>query len=64
MVTSYPLECVFRNSSASGRVAEWLMELLGFDLRFLNTTAIKSLALANFIVEWTPTPTGEEDVET
>ena len=37
------------------------MELLGFDLHFTNTKIIKSAAMADFLAEWTPTPSSEEE---
>ena len=51
VVTRYPLERALRNRSATGRIAEWSMELSGFDLHFANTKVIKSAALADFIAE-------------
>ena len=63
VVTSYPLERVLHNRSATGRIAEWSLELSGFDLHFANTTSIKSRALADFIAEWTPTPGSEEEAQ-
>ena len=60
MVTTFPFERVLRNRSATGRVAEWSLELSGFDLHFANTKTIKSMAMADFLAEWTPTP---DDVE-
>ena len=63
VVTSYPLERVLHNRSATGRIAEWSLELSGFDLHFANTTSIKSRALADFIAEWTPTPGTEEEAQ-
>jgi hypothetical protein len=63
VVTSYPLERVLRNREATGRIAEWSLELSGFDLHFANTTSVKSRALADFIAEWTPTPDDEEEAQ-
>ena len=41
VVTVFPLEWLLRNHSATGRVAEWSLELSGFDLHFANTMTIK-----------------------
>ena len=51
MVTGYPLKRALRNRNATGRVAEWAMELSGFDLHFTNTKLIKSKAMADFLAE-------------
>ena len=63
MVTVFLLEWVLRNRNAMSRVAEWSLELSGFDLHFTNTKAVKSMALADFIAEWTPTPDTEEELQ-
>ena len=41
---------------------EWALELSSFGLKFESTSTIQSRTLAEFIVEWTPTP-DEEVVE-
>ena len=56
VVLAYPLERVLRNPNATGRVAEWNIELQAFDLEFSTTRVIKVVALADFMVEWTDTP--------
>ena len=63
VVTSYSLERVLRNHSATGRVAEWAPELSGFDLHFANAQAIKSKALVDFVVEWTSTAVDGEEAQ-
>ena len=49
-----------RNRDAVGWISKWAVELMGYDVRFVPRTAIKSQALADFIAEWTevqaPTP--------
>ncbi|XP_066320767.1 uncharacterized protein [Miscanthus floridulus] len=52
VVTSYPLKEVIRNHDATGRISKWALELMGHDIRYVSCTAIKSQALADFIVEW------------
>ena len=42
---------------------EWALELSSFDLKFERKSTIQSRALAEFIVEWMPTPS-EEVTET
>ena len=51
VVSAYPLERILRNSNATGRVAEWAVELQPFELEFLTTTATKGGALAEFNAE-------------
>jgi hypothetical protein len=53
VVNSYSLGRVLHNHSATGRIAEWAMELSGFDLHFTGATTIKSQALVDFVAEWT-----------
>nr|AAP06922.1 Putative gag-pol precursor [Oryza sativa Japonica Group]ABF95196.1 retrotransposon protein, putative, unclassified [Oryza sativa Japonica Group] len=56
VVTSYPLGQILYNREGTGRVVKWAIELSEFDLRFEPSHAIKSQALADFVVEWTPAP--------
>ena len=60
VITSFPLEEVVRNRDAVGRISKCVVELMGYDVKFVPRTAIKSQALADFIAEWTevlaPTP--------
>jgi hypothetical protein len=60
VVTSFPLGEVVRNCDAVGRISKWAVELMGYDVKFVPRTSIKSQALADFIAEWTevqaPTP--------
>lgn len=60
VVTCYPLERILRNRAVTGRIAEWALELLGFDISFVSTHPIKSKALAEFVAEWTQMPSDEE----
>lgn len=61
MVTSYPLKRIVHNHEITGHIAEWDLKFSGFDIKFLNSHAVKSKALAEFVVEWTPTPSDEEE---
>ena len=60
VVTSFPLGEVVRNRDAVGQISKWAVELMGYDVKSVPRTAIKSQALADFIAEWTevqaPTP--------
>ncbi|XP_066311178.1 uncharacterized protein [Miscanthus floridulus] len=51
-ITLYPLREVVRNHDTIGRISKWALELMGHDIRYVSRTAIKSQALANFIIEW------------
>ena len=53
VVTLFPLGEVVRNRDAVGRISKWAVELMGYDIKFVPRTAIKSQALADFIAEWT-----------
>ncbi|XBI07879.1 hypothetical protein VPH35_135708 [Triticum aestivum] len=53
VVSVYPLDRVLRSPNATGRVAEWNMELQAFQLGFSTTRVIKGSALDDFVAEWT-----------
>jgi len=53
VVTSFPLGEIIRNRDTVGRISKWAVELMGYDIKFVPRTAIKSQALADFIAEWT-----------
>jgi len=56
VVTSYPLKAVLHNPNATGAIAKWAAELAEFELKFKPRLAIKSQALADFVADWTPSP--------
>jgi hypothetical protein len=56
VVTSYPLKAILHNSNATGNIAKWAAELAEFQLEFQPRHAVKSQVLADFIMEWTPSP--------
>ena len=60
VVSAFPLEKILRNSNATGRVAEWAVELQPFELEFLTANSIKGGALAEFNAEWTNPPSEDE----
>src|SRR3954466_15223259 len=53
IVSSAPLADILNNPGATGRVAEWNIELRPQDLQYKHPTAIKSQVLPDFLVEWT-----------
>jgi ribonuclease HI len=55
VMTSAPLGEIVRSREASGRIAKWALELMGFDILYSPRTAIKSQVLADFVTEWTET---------
>ena len=56
VVTRFLLQRILRNPEATGRIVEWALELSSFGLKFESTSILRSMALAEFIAEWTPTP--------
>jgi hypothetical protein len=44
---------VLQSKEATGQIAQWVMEIGQYDVEFIPQRAIKSQALADFIVEWT-----------
>jgi hypothetical protein len=56
VVTSFPLRAILHNSNATDNIAKWVAELAEFQLDFQPCHAVKSQVLADFIVEWTPSP--------
>jgi hypothetical protein len=56
VVSSFPLKAILHNSNATGNIAKWAAELAKFQLDFQPRHAVKSQVLADFIMEWTPSP--------
>ena len=56
VVTSYPLRAILHNSNTTGNIAKWAAELAEFQLDFQPRHAVKSKIMADFIAEWTPSP--------
>lgn len=54
--SSYPLNNIFRNPKAIGRIGKWTTELNDHVIDFISRAAIKSQTLAEFVADWTPTP--------
>jgi hypothetical protein len=55
VVSSFPLEESIQNLDAAGRIAKWLVELMGETLAYTPRKVIKSQILADFFTEWTDT---------
>ena len=52
VMASASLGDVVQNCDASGRVAKWVAELMGYHITYVPRMVIKSQVLANFIAEW------------
>jgi ribonuclease HI len=55
VVSSFSLGEIIQSREASGRIAKWVVELMGETLSFAPRKAIKSQVLADFLAEWTDT---------
>lgn len=53
MVSHAPLADIINNRNAMGRVTNWPIELLPFEITYHSCKVIKSQALADFLVQWT-----------
>jgi hypothetical protein len=53
VVRTAPLDDIIRNREATGRVTKWAIELVAHMINYEPLTAIKSQALAYFLVTWT-----------
>ena len=47
IVTSFPLGDIVRNRDTVGRISKWAVELMGYDIRYIPCTAIKSQPLTD-----------------
>ncbi|KAM1784784.1 hypothetical protein ACFX12_037766 [Malus domestica] len=54
VMTQYPLRSILHGPDASQRVMKWALELGQYGLVFRPRTVIKAQALADFVVEFTP----------
>jgi hypothetical protein len=65
VVSSFPLGEIIQCREASGRIAKWVVDLMGETLSFTPRKAIKSQVLADFLAEWVDTqlPTASIQVE-
>jgi hypothetical protein len=53
VVSKYLLRVVIQNPEAEGRIAKWVLELMGQNISYAPRSAIKSQVLVDFVVEWT-----------
>jgi hypothetical protein len=53
VVSDRPLVSVLQSKEATGRIAQWPVEIDQYDVEFVPRRTIKSQALADFIAEWT-----------
>jgi ribonuclease HI len=63
VVSKYPLGEVIQNPEAKGRIAKWVLELMGQNIMYAPHSAIKSRVLADFVAEWTEMQTPPAKVE-
>ena len=62
-MTDHPLKKSMNKVEAAGRLIQWAIELSDFDVKYQSRNAIKVQALADFIVEFTPSHGGLEERE-
>jgi hypothetical protein len=55
VVSSFPLGEIIQCREASGRIANWVVEIMGETISFTPRKAIKSQVLADFVAEWVDT---------
>jgi ribonuclease HI len=55
VVSSFPLGEIIQCREASGRIAKWVVEIMGETISFAPRKAIKSQVLADFMAEWVDT---------
>ena len=53
VLLAQPLEALFHNSEAIGRIGKWAIELNEFVVDFKHRSIIKLQALVDFIAYWT-----------
>ncbi|GAU38036.1 hypothetical protein TSUD_274380 [Trifolium subterraneum] len=58
--TDYPIKNVLRMPDLAGRMVAWSVELSEFDITYMPRGAIKSQALADFVLELTNPPSESE----
>jgi hypothetical protein len=52
VVSDQPLACVLQSKEAIGQITQWAVMIGQYNVEFVPRWAIKSQALADFIVEW------------
>jgi hypothetical protein len=65
VIMNQPLNELFTNKEAPGRITKWVAELSEYTTYFERRSAIKSQVLADFVVNWTsPTVGLDENIQT
>jgi hypothetical protein len=54
---------VIQNLEAEGRIAKWVLELMGHNITYAPRSAIKSQVLADFVAEWMEIQTPPTSIE-
>ena len=54
VMTDHPLKKTMNKLEVTGQLIQWAIELSEFDIRYQLRNVIKAQALADFIVEFTP----------
>ena len=62
--TNYPLKSVMRKTEFTGCMEKWVINLSGYEIGYEPRTTIKSQALADFVVDFSPTLEHEASKET
>jgi hypothetical protein len=57
VMSDLPLARVLQSREATGRIAQWAVEINQYDVEFVPRWAIKSQTLTDFIAEWTDSGT-------
>lgn len=63
MLTMYPLKSILHKFEFSDQLTKWALELSEYDIAFQPRTALKSNVLANFIANFTPNMTLQDNKE-
>jgi hypothetical protein len=62
VVSDHPLAHILQSKEATGQIAQWVVEIGQYDVEFVPRWAIKSQALTYFIMEWTESLWGIDEL--
>ena len=62
--TEHPMRQILHKPETLGRLIKWVIELSEFDIRYKQRIAVKGQVLAYFIMEFTPSNTSAQPIET
>ena len=62
--TEHPMKQILHKPETSRRLIKWVIELNEFDIRYKTRTAVKGWVLVDFIMEFTPSNTPAQPIET